>query len=318
MMFRANAKMISATASIEGILRILTPLLIVKFNLQHILHNNRCDFKPQLKSDNMLGAKRYFWHYFSGHFIEWYYSKYEHSISSKINIEIPTLLQNLISHKTVPDWKCDIQTITNISSSKSNLSSLTTLDELVIKDSQDLISEISQENLDKNMAHYESKIFHDPSANVSCELWSGSFTWNNTGGSHHFAAARYIASRLEKPINLVSQLTIEYLDKNVMDILFSKYHIFLFSGKNIKQYDLLRETLMHSKVSFVLAPIDAIFSTNEDYSSLKLLAFYNSDERAFAIRELCKNSTLLDLNIYFNSLYQKQLVNEFKLKDILN
>lgn len=54
MMFRTNAKMISATASIEGILRILTPLLIVKFNLQHILHNNRCDFKPQLKSDNML------------------------------------------------------------------------------------------------------------------------------------------------------------------------------------------------------------------------------------------------------------------------
>ncbi len=198
------------------------------------------------------------------------------------------------------------------------ISSLTNLDELVIQDSQELISEISQKNLDKNMAHYESKIFHDPSVNVSCELWSGTFTWNNTGGSHHFAAARYIASQLEKPINLISQLTIEYLDKDVMDILFSKYHIFIFSGKNTKQYNLLRETLMHSKVPFVLAPIDAMFSMNEDYSSLKLLAFYNSGERAFAIRELCKNSALLDLNMYFNSLYQKQLVNEFKLRDILN
>ncbi|WP_419851773.1 DUF6685 family protein [Actinobacillus pleuropneumoniae] len=318
MMFYVNSKLISVATSIESVLRTQTPLLIVKFNLQHILHNNRCDFKPQLKSDDMLGAKRYFWHYFSGHFIEWYYSKHEHSISSKINTEIPTLLQNLISHKAVPDWKCDIQTITNISSSKSDLSSLTNLDELVIQDSQELISEISQKNLDKNMAHYESKIFHDPSVNVSCELWSGTFTWNNTGGSHHFAAARYIASQLEKPINLISQLTIEYLDKDVMDILFSKYHIFIFSGKNTKQYNLLRETLMHSKVPFVLAPIDAMFSMNEDYSSLKLLAFYNSGERAFAIRELCKNSALLDLNMYFNSLYQKQLVNEFKLRDILN
>ncbi|HHE3463239.1 DUF6685 family protein [Pasteurella multocida] len=294
-----------------------TPTIITRYNLKNILKQNRTHFKPKLPPSNILGDKRYFWEFFSGHCIEWCYRKYEGRVGSSFNREFLPIFKNLLSSKIIPDWKCEIQTITNVSCSKSCLSDFTDLNDVVTQDSQDLIFELTLENLVKNMNHYESKIFHESTQTVSCELWSKTFTWHNTGGSHHFAAARYIANKLDEEVELTAKLELTYLDEQKFHDLFSKYEIFLISSKNAEQYHILFETLLNSKVSFITAPIDSHFNDDKDYSSLRLLAFYRADKKSGPIVELFKNSTVLDLYGYFYTLILQQPCTQQQLERVL-
>lgn len=303
--------------SLSQFLGATTPTSITLYNLKNILKQNRTYFKPKLPSSNILGNKRYFWEFFSGHCIEWRYRKYEGRVGSSFNSELLQIFKNLLSSEIIPDWKCEIQTITNVSCSKSCLSDFTNLNDLVRQNSQELISEFTLENLARNMNHYDSKIFHETTQTVSCELWSRTFTWHNTGGSHHFAAARYIANKLDEEVGLTAKLEITYIDEQKFYDLFSKYEIFLISSKNLEQYHILFETLLNSKAPFITAPIDSYFSDNRDYSSLRMLAFYRADKKSAPIVELFKNSSALDLYSYFYSLILQQSSSKKHLKKTL-
>ncbi|HDR1793438.1 TPA: hypothetical protein QB563_001378 [Pasteurella multocida] len=294
-----------------------TPTIMTRYNLKNILKQNGAHFKPKLPPSNILGDKRYFWEFFNGHCIEWRYLKYEGRIGSSFNRELLPIFKNLLSSEIIPDWKCEIQTITNVSCSKSCLSDFTNLNDLVRQNSQELISELTLENLAKNMNHYESKIFHETTQTVSCELWSKTFTWHNTGGSHHFAAARYIANKLDEEVELTTKLEITYIDEQKFYNLFSTYEIFLISSKNVEQYHILFETLLNSKAPFITVPIDSYFNDNKDYSSLRLLAFYRADNKSAPIVELFKNSSALDLYSYFSSLILQQSGAKEQLKKTL-
>lgn len=294
-----------------------TPAIITRYNLKNILKQNRTHFKPKLRPSNSLGARRYFWEFFRGPCSEWRYRKYEGRTGSSSNQEFLPLFRDLLSSEIIPDWKCDIQTITNVSCSKSCLSDFSDLNDVVAQNSKELISEITLENLAKNMKHYGSKIFHETTQTVSCELWSRTFTWHNENGSHHFAAARYIANKLDKDVELSANLEITYLDEQKFHDLFSKYEIFLISSRNTKQYLVLFETLLNSKVSFITAPIDRCFSDDKDYSSLKLFAFYRKDNKSAPIVELFKKSSALNLYEYFSMLFSQQLNAQKSLEKIL-
>ncbi|MBF4102130.1 hypothetical protein INT80_00605 [Gallibacterium anatis] len=186
-------KLFLLTGSLETIFRSFTPSSIVRFNLKFRLKKGIITLKPKLRDQSyFLGSKRYFWQYFRNEFVEWYHDK-TYGLSSRRNIELPHLLSHLTVNQIIPNWQFEIQIINNVGCSKSLLSQLSSLDELVEQDSRDLIPEITETMLHKNMQHRESEIFHTDNSTISCELWSGSFTWENCGGSHHFAAARYIA-----------------------------------------------------------------------------------------------------------------------------
>ncbi|OOF59707.1 DUF6685 family protein [Rodentibacter myodis] len=296
-------------------LKARTPTIITCYNLNYILKQNKTQFKPKLKFNNILGNRRYFWEFFNKYCIEWRYRKYEGRVASSCNQELLPMLKSLLSSKMIPNWLCEIQTITNVSSSKSLLSEFTNLNDLVLQDSQDLISEITLENLSKNMRHYESKIFHVETEIVSCELWSKTFTWHNTGGSHHFAAARYIANELGKEVKLTVNLELTYLDEEQFHSLFSKYEIFIISNRDVIAYQMLFETLLNSKIPFITAPIDTYFSHDEDYSSLRLFAFYRSEKTSHLIIEIFKHSSALNLYDYFHTLISQQT---FMIKELEN
>ena len=298
-------------------LKATTPTIITCYNLNYILQQNKTQFKPKLKPDNRLGDRRYFWEFFNERCIKWRYRKYEGRVASSFNNEFLPMLNNLHSSTMIPNWSCEIQTITNISSSKSLLSEFTNLNEIVIQDSQDLISEITLENLSKNMSHYDSQIFHKTNEMVSCESWSKTFTWHNTGGSHHFAAARYIAGKLGEKVPLRAKLELTFIDEEKFHHLFSQYEIFMISNRETEQYQLLFETLLNSKIPFITAPIDSYFSDNKDYSSLKLLAFYRTDSGSQPVISCFKRSSALNLYDYFHHLIVRQELMKKELKEVL-
>lgn len=98
-------------------------------------------------------------------------------------------------------WACDIRDVEGLAASKSDLNRYTSMDEFAEARTPDWIQEISESALKKNLAHHEVRIMRtDPERKSD---FFAEFSWDsdrtyliNSGGSHHFAAARYIAGRL--------------------------------------------------------------------------------------------------------------------------
>lgn len=257
-----------------------------------------------------LGYRYFFWKHLSEHCIEWRFRKNEGMSSSSKGGELAQLFSKL-SHKHIyHNQKIDLQTITNISSSKSDLLAMSSLDELVIVDSQDLIPEMTEKQLNKNLSHFDSKIFHCSNETVTCDLWTGEFTWHNECGSHHFCAARYIARHLEKQVLLTVNLEVNAIDEFVYNELFEKYDIFIISTSDSEKNNLLNETLFNLRATFISIPLDFdYFSVDKTLRKSKLIAFYKDDVRVRDIVDIFKRYKMLNCSEYFSTLLKQQRSN---------
>lgn len=125
-------------------------------------------------------------------------------------VETPALAS--LTRKTITEnWCCDLSEIQGFRSSKSDLAKFHTTDEMVEHDSKEMIEEISHENILRNLAHPGIRLINGSQASDHFRryAWDGRLTLANSDGSHHVAAAKYIAMRLGEKVPLTGKL-IEY------------------------------------------------------------------------------------------------------------
>ncbi len=137
-----------------------------------------------------------------------------------------------IGQRTItPDWTCDISDVHGFSGSKSDLFAFRSTDEMVERNSRDMIDEISLAKLEKNLAHDQIRIFPDRGASdfFARYQWDGRLWLMNDGGSHHFAAAKYIATRLGRPVPLMGSLYTYSLNGAAIASLRRDFEIFVIS-----------------------------------------------------------------------------------------
>lgn len=130
-----------------------------------------------------------------------------------------------------PAWTCDISDIYGFSASKSELRDFVSTDEMVKTNSPGMIDEITHEKLAKNLAHKEIRIIHSPntSDHFTHYLWDGRLWLNNQGGSHHTAAAKYIAARLNQPVSLTGSLHTYSLNADAVTSLCRDFEMFIIN-----------------------------------------------------------------------------------------
>ncbi|EOG4615041.1 DUF6685 family protein [Pseudomonas aeruginosa] len=138
-------------------------------------------------------------------------------------------LASLGTREIKDQWQCEIQDVVGLSASKSELRSFVSLDDMVATNSRPMIEPVSLEKLEQNLAWSEIRILHrdDPSDHFACYRWDGRLFLMNSGGSHHFAAARYIASRLSRAVPLQGQLRIYGLNSASVASLVRDFEIFV-------------------------------------------------------------------------------------------
>lgn len=113
----------------------------------------------------------------------------------------------------VEDWGCDITDVQGFAGSKSELRNFTSTDQMVETNSPDMIESISPAKLAENLAHREIRIIHAPGIDYFQRYaWDGRLFLINSGGSHHFAAAKYIAARLPQAVALRGKLVTHSLN----------------------------------------------------------------------------------------------------------
>jgi len=141
-------------------------------------------------------------------------------------------LANLVRHSVVDAWSFDLQDMHGFAASKSKLETFSSMDEMVRTNSREMIGDISAEGLRKNLAHGEIRLQRENSTDrVQVHQWDQRMFVVNDGGSHHLAAAKYIAARIGAPVLLQAPLHYYSINEEAVALLRTEYDIYLVSDK---------------------------------------------------------------------------------------
>ena len=133
---------------------------------------------------------------------------------------------------TNDNWVCDITDVHGFGASKSELRDFASTDQMVETNSREMIDAITHEKLAKNLDHREIRIIHEPNGggDFFCRhSWDGRVFLMNSGGSHHFAAAKYIAARLPHGVTLKGRLYTYSLNAVAIAALRRDFEMFVIS-----------------------------------------------------------------------------------------
>jgi hypothetical protein len=134
--------------------------------------------------------------------------------------------------KITDSWECDITDVHGFSASKSNLHSFASTDQMVEANSKRMIDVITHEKLAINLDHKEIRIIHSPGKDSFClHSWDGRVFLMNSGGSHHFAAAKYIAARLAVSVALRGTLCTYSISADAVASLRRDFEMFVISDE---------------------------------------------------------------------------------------
>lgn len=143
------------------------------------------------------------------------------------------------------DLTCDIRDVEALSASKSDLKSYSNLDEFAEACCQHLIAHVDELQLHRLLQHSELRILRSSNKGDYFEwrCWDGRVTLTNAGGSHHFAAARYIAGKLRLKVPLSGRLYRHSLVREGVSVLRDGYLMYAVGFPSIDQFFELSELI---------------------------------------------------------------------------
>ena len=124
-------------------------------------------------------------------------------------------------------WACDIRQVQALSASKSPLEDFTALDGFAEARCRGHLDDPSPDNIARNLAHGEVSIMQ-PGRGDSFLFhgWDRQIGLINSGGSHHFATARYLADVARQPNELTGMLKGYLLNPAAVNALTEEYELF--------------------------------------------------------------------------------------------
>lgn len=156
------------------------------------------------------------------------------SLTSSFNsINFKEYLNNLVHTVTIDNFETDISKIDGLSSSKDacDFDKFKTIAQFAEKTCQNLIEQIDMANLTYTLSH-ERNLLNNTDLSIDLEelhiySWQNKIYWKNGGGSHHFAAAQYLANKMNVLVKVVGELQIQYLDSNAVANFNNRFDAFM-------------------------------------------------------------------------------------------
>lgn len=215
-------------------------------------------------------------------------------------IEVPELAE-LVKCEVIENWDCEIREIDGLSASKGPIEKVEGMDNFAEQHCKSFIDEISEEKLLKNLAHDEIRIIHNKNTcdHFACYEWDGRTFLMNSGGSHHFAAARYIAGKLDRPVNLQGKLYRYRLNPIALDLLRRKFDIFVI--KIDSAYGKLYDPLSAFQASFFTLDLP------RPYEGVNAIFLPRTERRSMRVADAFRNAKYFDLGEHLTEIADRQV-----------
>jgi hypothetical protein len=142
------------------------------------------------------------------------------------HLDCPSL-DNFCTERPLGVVTIDIRNISCLSASKGPLKLFRTLDDFAVAECRREIGPATPSQLETCLRYYGVRLaspFRADGEHIVAVAWSGgTIYWPNHDGSHHFAAARYIARLLDQPVPITASLTSWSISHDAVSTLFDKY-----------------------------------------------------------------------------------------------
>lgn len=203
--------------------------------------------------------------------------------------------------EVIENWQCDIQQVAGLSASKSDLSAFTSLDAMAEARAKHLVTPLTEEALRNNLQHGEIRILQPASSDYfEQHQWDGRTFLANAGGSHHFAAARYLAGRLNVEVPLTGRLVRHSINPAALALLRRDFDIFLISDEPCA-YCAFHDAMHRFLATYFWMPVPQGFC---DQARAVLLPV--SQIRSVRVSNLLRKAGAFDLGAYLSGLVEKQ------------
>lgn len=199
-------------------------------------------------------------------------------------------------------WSCEIQEVSGLANSKSKLTDFTSMDDMVLTNSPELIGEISESNLQANLAHDQIRIIHnrDTTDHFARHLWDGRLFLMNQGGSHHFAAARHIASQLTVSVPLTGKLYTYSINPEAVATLRQDFSIYALS-QQAEIANGFHDAMQSFKATYLL------YNLPRPYERSYAILLPNGELRSHRVSNVLREAGAFDLGKHLTDLCKRQV-----------
>lgn len=213
--------------------------------------------------------------------------------------------RNIAQQETETEWVCDIGDVHGFSDSKSRLRDFASTDLMVEANSREMIDEITERKLYENLAHYEIRIIHcaNTSDRFIRHLWDGRVWLSNSGGSHHFAAAKYISARLGKKIMLRGRLDTYSLSETAIASLTREFEIFAISDIDPSVINSFMDAMRAFRATWLWHRLP------RPYEGVRAILLPKIEGRSMKVATELRRKGFTDLGLHLNKLAKSPLCN---------
>lgn len=210
-------------------------------------------------------------------------------------------LESIMVEDTSVDWGCDIRLVEGLSASKSELKDFLTLDHMAEGACRGLIEEVSPDGLEKNLAWSEIRIVNQKNTTDHFRhyAWDRRIHLINDGGSHHFAAARYLAGKLNMPVPLTGRLKEYNLSYKHVQGLREEFDMYPIKDCQVL-FGAMMDALRSFDAGFCLMDLPRPFSNN------KVFMLPKSISRSVVASKFLAQAGLPELGAHLAALCEKQ------------
>ena len=213
---------------------------------------------------------------------------------------IPALMAFAKCHSIV-EWSCEIQDLCGFSRSESDLSQFSSLDLLAQREARDLIMDQSEAGLTRNLAHPGVRILNSPKTTDHFVrfAWDKRTFLDATHGSHHLAAARFIAKRLGKSVTLPGLLRTYAVSQEAVNLMNADYDMFAISNDAIVK-QALHEAMRSFKATYLLhrlpSPVDDAVA----------VLLPRNERRSVMVSSVLRRARMFDIGAHLTTVCAKQ------------
>lgn len=200
------------------------------------------------------------------------------------------------------NWCCDVTDIDGFSASRADLQAFASTDAMAEARCQWLISEVNQEQLAKNLAHSEIRIIHTPGTtdHFARYLWDGRLWLMNDGGSHHTAAAKYLAARLGQRVPLRGKRYTYSLNALAIASLRRDFEMFAINYEAAEAVKAFFEAMRAFRATWLWHPLP------RPHDGARAILLPRNEARSMRVAVELRNAGIADLGAHLAALCARQ------------
>lgn len=199
-------------------------------------------------------------------------------------------------------WCCDVTDIDGFLASKADLWAFATTDAMAESRCQWLISEVNQEQLAKSLAHKEIRIIHIPGTtdHFTRYQWDGRLWLMNDGGSHHTAAAKYLAARLGQRVPLSGRCYTYSLNALAIASLRRDYEMFAINYEDDEATEAFFDAMRAFRATWLWHPLP------RPYERARAVLLPKDEASSMRVAVELRRAGIADLGAHLSALCVRQ------------